>query len=483
MEPPRTLRDFPGLAPGSTNAAPAGRLHSARCPRAARFSPTEVLLVQRRHSAVRHSVIVTSHTRRALPAVPIAFGTGGCPYMKSTFATCRRIGGSCRETLRPIVPAFAFAAVALLLFFGVNVAIAQAAPVIDGNLDHMITYAQNLNSSHTGFGLYITDKPDASGNPTPETIYNDLKFIPCPQPQPALGTHWTNGVEIFRHVLAYTPGSTQLYLGIRSEGFIGDSDGNNDPDTSGGGSCNPDDNIVDNAGISGNELYAWNFDLDCDGTAESRIEIHNNAVVGSGLLSGATGTLMFRKNDAVGASGRDLEVQVNLAAPLPGAFNFVNVEANAFDGLSEDRSAGAPLIGIPNIDVSKSATPTSICPNGTTRFTVTINNTGQTELSVVAKDQLPAALSYAGNLQSSCGATLATNVGGLLTFNPVTIAAGATCTISYDVTASAQCFGEASNTVNVVGTFNSACIAKGGHQTVKDSATSTITCTAPGGVD
>src|SRR5213592_3524613 len=96
------------------------------------------------------------------------------------------------------VPVFALAlctgAVALA-----SAAPAFAAPAIDGNIDDMIAFSQSLNSSGAGCGLYITDKPDANGNPTPETIYNDLKFIPCPLPQPALGTHWVNGVEIFRH--------------------------------------------------------------------------------------------------------------------------------------------------------------------------------------------------------------------------------------------------------------------------------------------
>ena len=396
--------------------------------------------------------------------------------MKSTLL--RQCARSCREIVRPAAALGA----ALLLFLGARPAFAQP-PVIDGNLDDMITYAQNLNSSHTGFGLYITDKPDASGNPTEETIYNDLKFIPCPTPQPALGTHWINGVEIFHHVFAYTPGSTTLYLGIRSEGMIGDSDGNNNPDTSGGGSCNPDDNVKDGPGISGNELYAWNFDLDCDGVSDGRIEIQDNAILATGTMAGATGTIAFRQNGATGATGHDLEVQVNLPHPLPGAFNFVNVEANAFDGLSEDRSAGAPLIGNAAIDVSKSVSNPSVCPNQTTRFTITINNTGQTQLSVVAKDQLPVALTFAGNVQSSCGVGAPTVANGLVTFPAFNLDAGASCTISYDATASAQCFGEVSNTVNVTGTFTSACIEKGGKQTVKDSATATVTCKAPASVD
>jgi hypothetical protein len=95
--------------------------------------------------------------------------------------------------------------------------------VIDGNVTDLINYAASLEASGQGCGLNIVDKPDAGGNPTPETIYNDLKFIPCPTPQPALGTHWVNGVEIFRHYFAYSHGSTVLFLGLTAEGFIGDS--------------------------------------------------------------------------------------------------------------------------------------------------------------------------------------------------------------------------------------------------------------------
>src|SRR5438046_1295957 len=77
------------------------------------------------------------------------------------------------------------------------VARASAAPLLSapasaGIIDDMITYAQNLQSSGAGRGIYNTDQPDASANPTPETTSNDLKFIPCPQPQPALGSHWVN---------------------------------------------------------------------------------------------------------------------------------------------------------------------------------------------------------------------------------------------------------------------------------------------------
>ena len=344
-----------------------------------------------------------------------------------------------------------------------------AGPTIDGNLNDLISYA---NSLENGCGLSFVDNAGV-----PETIYNDLKFIPCPLPQPALGTHWVNGTEILSHYLAYTHGTTTLYLGLRSEGFIGDSDGNNNPDNAGGGACNPDDNIEDTLGISGNELYSWSFDLDCNGIVDGTIRIQDNTLTGAGSLAGATGTFSFRENAGTGASGRDLEVQVNLAAPLPAAFDFIRVEANAFDGLSEDRADGGPCVGTPEINVLKSANPTTVCPGGTTRFTITIENPGETPLSVVAVDQLPAQLTYAGNLSGTCNPVVASNVGGTITFQPINLAAGASCTIAFDVTASNDCFGVVTNRVDVTGSFTSGCIdAPNNTTSVTDFAEATITC-------
>jgi len=354
---------------------------------------------------------------------------------------------------------------------------AFAAPAIDGNLDDMITYANDLNTSGAGCGLYITDKPDGLGNPTPETIYNDLKFIPCPQPQPVLGSHWVNGVEIFRHVFAYTPGSTKLYLGLRAEGFIGDGDGNGNPDNAGGGSCNPNDNIEDTFGISGNELYSWSFDLNCDGSTDGSIKVQDNAVSGTGTLAGATGTLAFRQGGS--ATGHDLELEINLPAPLPPAFRFVRVEANAFDGLSEDRSDGAVCIANPAIAVVKSAVPVSVCAGANTRFSIEVSNTGQTPLSVVVVDQLPAQLSYAGGLSSGCGVGAPVVNGQQLTFPAFNLAAGAICTISFDAAASLQCFGSQNNVVDVTGTFSSACIAEGGAISKTAHAEFAVVCKSP----
>jgi uncharacterized repeat protein (TIGR01451 family) len=377
---------------------------------------------------------------------------------------------------RPVAALIALASVATLAF---AIPAAQAAPTIDGNLTDLIDFGNSLKNSGTGFGVAIVDKPDAGGLPTPELIYNDAKFIPCPQPQPALNTHWVNGTEIFNHYLAYVPGSTKLYLGLRSEGFIGDDDGDGDPDLAGNGAanCNPNDNIDDLPGIAGNDVIAWTFDLDCDGVSDASLKITDNVLSGTGLFLGATGVIAFKQNAGTGATGHDLEVEATLPNPLPAAFKYVRVETNAFDGLTEDRSDGVTLIGNPVIKVTKSAEPTTICAGGKTRFTINIQNQGTTPLSVVATDQLPGVLSFAGNVSSTCGGAQDVQ-GNVIKWGPFDLAAGGSCTISFDAQSSPECFGTATNVVDVDGTFTSACIPEGGAVTVTDHAEATITCGA-----
>jgi len=344
-------------------------------------------------------------------------------------------------------------ALASTVSLGFAVSAAMAAPVIDGNLTDLIAFGNSLVGTKTGYGATFFD-PDS------ETKYNDLKFIPCEQPQPLLNTHWQNGVEIINHYLAYERGTTDLYLGLTSPGIIGDADGNLNPDNLGGGGCNPSDNIEDFFGIGGTELYAWQFDLNCDGVNDASIQVQDNKIVGGGLFAGASGEVAFR---AAGiADGHSLELHVILPAPLPPAFKFTRVESNMFDGLGEDRSNGGLFQPVPDINVIKSATPVDICAGGKTRFTFTVQNTGTAPLSVVAVDQLPAALSYADNLSNGCGVGEPTIVGQTLTFPTFNLDPGASCSISFDAQASAECFGSVTNVVDVTGTFSSACVENGG---------------------
>jgi len=334
--------------------------------------------------------------------------------------------------------------------------LAIAAPVIDGNLDDSFQYANDIQNAGTGFGAVFVDKPNASGVPQPEGLYSDGKFIPCVQPQPLLGTHWVNGTEIFFHSLAYVPGSTTLYLGIRSEGVIGDVDGNDNPDNAGGGACNPEDNIEDTNGISGNELYNFRFDLNCDGVVDGTIQVQDNALVGSGTLAGVTGTIAFRANAAVGATGHDLEIAVNLPAPLPASFSYVGVRTNAFDGLTEDSASGVPFV--PASSLAITAGDVRVCPGDAGRVTIVVNNTGQSPLQMDVTDTLPAGFTYAGGLSTNCGTGEPLIEGSVLRFPSFSSAPGSSCSIAFDVASDAStCNLEGQNQAEVIGLFTSSC--------------------------
>ena len=375
-------------------------------------------------------------------------------------------------------PGIAFIALVSVATLALAIPAAQAAPTIDGNLTDLIDFANSLKSSGSGYGVAIPDNPDANYNPTPEKIYTDLKVIPCPQPQPAAGTHWVNGFEIFNHYLAYVPGSTKLYLGIRAEGIIGDDDGDGNPDVAGdgGANCNPNDNIEDRPGIAGRDIIAWAFDLNCDGLIDAGLKITDNVLSGSGLLTGATGTFAFRKDAATGATGHDLEVEVDLPAPLPATFRYVHVEAGAADGLTEDRSDGAAFFANPGIRVTKFREPATICTLGKARFTITVENTGTAPLSVVATDLLPDVLTFVEGVSSTCGATAQVQ-GSTVQWGPFDLAAGTTCSIVFDAQAGAACTGQVTNAVDVVGTYTSPCLPDG-EVTVTDHAEVNINCGA-----
>jgi hypothetical protein len=350
-----------------------------------------------------------------------------------------------------------------------------APPVIDGNLADFIVFGEALNQSGTGYYAAFVDKPDLNGLPTPENIYSDTKFIPCLQPQPALATHWANGTEISYHYLAYVPGTNHLYIGLTTEGAIGDVDGNDDPDQAGGGSCNPQDNIEDANGIGAEQFYQFRFDLNCDGSADAILTVEDNQLVGTGLFAGATGTFAYRKNAAVGATGHDLEIDLVLPSALPPAFTYQDVLTNAFDGLTEDRSSGTTFFQSSEIDLAASAAPKLLCPGDKARVSLVVSNTGQATVSVALTDQLPAAFGYAGNLATDCGTGEPAINGSLLTFPQFSLAAGATCHVAFDVQSDATCNGSSANVADVVADYRNPCAPDGGSTTI-DHAEAQLTC-------
>jgi hypothetical protein len=195
---------------------------------------------------------------------------------------------------------------------------AQTPPVIDGNLDDMIAYA---NAITRGCGLTTND-------PAMDIQIFDPQIIPC---VPVVNNYFANGFDMVLVVVAYDVVNDQTYLGIRTAGVIGDTDGNGDPNTTCATSTIPDE-----PGIGGSENYAWWFDLDLDNSADLTVSVSNNVV----NVSPPAGAMSFAYN------GTDLEVQVS-GLGLPAAWRTRSFANSTFDGLAEDATAGftAPTHG------------------------------------------------------------------------------------------------------------------------------------------
>ena len=125
--------------------------------------------------------------------------------------------------------------------------------------------------------------------------------------------------------------------------------------------------------------------------------------------------------------------------------------------------------------ISKAFSPTSIAVGGTSTLTITINNpNGSTALAGVAfSDTLPASVQVAAvpNSSNTCNGTLtgATAGSGAISLSGGSIAAGSSCAVSVDVTATSG--GGKNNTTGAVSSTN------GG--TGQASNTATLTVTSP----
>ena len=200
-------------------------------------------------------------------------------------------------------------------------------PVIDGNLDDLLAFAGAMGSGCGGQGA------DASG----EIQTFDPKIIPCP---PIVAGYYENGFDLVLGVVAYDAPTQTLFVGLRAAGAVGDTDGNGIANTSGGGSCNPLDNVADAAGIGQAESYAWRFDLDGDTFTDAVLTVTDNAITTTNLPGITTGDAAF--------VGSDLEVAVSPVV-LPASFAVTITAESIFDGLNEDR--------IQNVIVCAAPTP------------------------------------------------------------------------------------------------------------------------------
>ncbi|TMB93558.1 MAG: DUF11 domain-containing protein [Chloroflexi bacterium] len=273
------------------------------------------------------------------------------------------------------------------------------------NIANLKAYAACIQAAGQGCGLDQTD-------PVMDVCKFDPLIHPCADTVRCTGgggAYFINGFDLTEGVLAYDRISHTLYLGYSVNGKIGDSNGDGSPDQT--GPCPPPPappaNIIDPSGIGGggSESYQWFIDTNCDGVPDvivSAFGSPNSTTVqvtdggGINLIPGATGTGKY--------AGSQLQVQVNNLT-LPAVFEFSGFVGSRVDGLGEDALTPIRCVPNPNIDIQKSASPESLCPDASTTVTLTITNTGDVPLtSVSVTDDLPTGLSYVpGSTGGTCG--------------------------------------------------------------------------------
>ena len=346
-------------------------------------------------------------------------------------------------------------AVGFLAITGTLAAQAATPPVIDGNLSDLESYVDDVFTDGEGCG--------AQGEDLVEDIINNNfeanPFYPCSADsivQNGLQLYFPNGFDQVYWAVAYDRNNDQTYLGVRTRGVIGDCDGDGDPGRA--GACDPPPpgatTVGESDGISEfDDTYRWNIDDNCDGVIDYRIEVYGPA----------PDQLTVEVNGVANAgaeafySGTELEVRV------PGLGLSTVWQASAFvdcipDALGEDPSIPAKCQE-PNVDlaITKTANPTAVCPGETTRFTITVTNTGQAPLDIDLTDTLPVGLTYAGNLGGSCNVTAVVN-GQNIDFSDFSLDPGQSCTVLFDATSSPECTGTLTNIATATGVFADPCL-------------------------
>jgi len=355
------------------------------------------------------------------------------------------------------------------------------APVIDGNGDDLIQFAGTIGTA----GCSV-DLPSIRGNITftQSTIPGEI-IVPCAPLEDINGDgakdYWPNGSDL-RRFIAVREG-TNLYLLFRTEGFIGDTDGNGNPDNN---SCDPAaQNTRDVAGIGAPDRYLAEIDLDCNGIPDIFVEVTANQVRvydPETLVPLVVGSTQFAFRDpahggVAGASGHDLEVLVT-GITLGDRFQ-ISGKAGSFDDAMSEDNVGPEFCGnpTPRVQITKTASVPSICPGQTVDFTIVVTNTGNVTLpALTVVDDLDAGLVYDRTVSNTCGGAV-NAVGNQITYGPFGLDAGQSCTIVLRAGRTAECQGEKTNRVSVGGQYQSPCYNDGVPEDVgPETASATVLC-------
>ncbi len=240
-----------------------------------------------------------------------------------------------------------------------------------------------------------------------------------------------------------------------------------------------------------NKDLLWVTEDDLAGKTGNIVGAYNGTWVASPLQAGGdapgcdpssrTGAILFQI-----PNWSSYFVDVNTsqipAGLSPARFNWRVDGGNGQDLISEDEVTGVFDDLNPQISITKTKSDSLLCaPGGTTVFTVTVADTGNTPVTGVSLvDDLPAGLSYDDNYVDDPVTAIGSPSydAGLnrLTWPGFDLQPGESRTISFRALSGADCIGTQTNTASASGQFDSACeglLAVGPVQ-----ATATVSCGA-----
>jgi len=333
---------------------------------------------------------------------------------------------------------------------------ALAAPVLDGNIQDVVDQANAYIQNGTGCGVVITD-------PAQDVCLSDPLIVPCTANITTCvtnGQYYVNGFD--QTLAAVAVKGTDAWWGIRVVGQIGDSDG--DGTDSKGANCPPPglgQNPEDGPGIADGERYRFRLDTNCDGVTDIIITVNGgagtktpNVIItdGGGVtpIPGASGQAQYGTTD--------LEIHTT-GLNLPPIFSMSTFVGSDFDGLSED-AAGPAKCNSPSVSltVAKTADKPTICPGDKDRFNVTVTNTSGVDVTTNLRDVLPLGWTYSDNVSGDF--TFGSQSGQVITFNAITIPAGASRVVHFDATSPTDCHGSYENKAVADAAFSSPCLAE-----------------------
>jgi len=348
---------------------------------------------------------------------------------------------------------------------------AFAAPVLDGNITDVVSQAQTYISNGTGCGIVIND-------PEKDVCLSDPLIVPCTANITTCATNGQYYVNGFDQTLAAVAvKGTDGWWGLRVVGQIGDSDG--DGTDSKGGACPPPglgQNPEDGPGIADGERYRFRIDTNCDGVTDIIITVNGgagthtpNVIItdGGGVtpIPGASGQAQYGTTD--------LEIHTS-GLNLPPVFSVNTFVGSDFDGLSED-AAGPVKCNSPvvSLTIAKTADKPTICPGDKDRFNVTVTNTSSVDVTTNLRDVLPAGWTYSDNVSGDF--TFASQNGQVISFNALSIPAGASRVVHFDATSPTDCHGSYENKAVADAAFSSPCLAEP-LTALSDTARATVAC-------